>query len=101
MLEAGWAMLVLVAMGAATAVMIVPWSQLLDLGQMIMLAAASVGIPLEVIYFSLLGFALTRSGQKPRGWYWASFNHHHLLTQSARKWVLPWFYAGAFAFVCI
>src|SRR5690349_20067284 len=101
MLEAGWAFLVLLAMAAATAVMLVPWAQLLDAGQMIMLASASVGIPMEAIYFSLLGFALTRTGHKPRGWYWASFNHHHLLTDRARMWVLPWFYVGALAFACI
>jgi hypothetical protein len=101
MLEAAWALLVLVVVGAITATVLVPWGQLIEAGQLLMLGAGAVGIPLEILYFALLGIALGRSGGRPKGWYWASFLHHHLLSDRAKKLVLPCFYAGALAFVAI
>src|SRR5688572_18527582 len=101
MLEAVWALLVLAIVGAITATVLVPWGELIELGQALMLGAGAIGIPLEIIYFTLLGIALGRGGNRPKGWYWASFLHHELLSDRARKLVLPWFYAGALAFVAI
>jgi hypothetical protein len=101
MLEAAWALLVLAVVGAITATVLVPWGQLIEAGQALMLGAGAIGIPLELVYFVLLGIALARTGEKPKGWYWASFLHHHLLSARARAIVLPWFYAGALAFLAI
>lgn len=101
MIEAAWAFAVLVLLAAVTATVLVPWQSLLEIGQGVMLSASAVGIPLEIVYFALLGLALRVNGGAPQGWYWRSFLHHHLLTPSQRRWVLPWFYAGAFAFLCI
>jgi hypothetical protein len=96
-----WAGLVLVALAAVTATVLVPWHALVEAGQGLMLAAATLGIPLELVYFALLGVALGRTGMRPAGWYWASFKHHDLLDDQARRWVMPWFYAGALAFLGI
>ncbi len=101
MLEAAWALLVLAIVGAITATVLVPWGELIETGRSLMLGAGLIGIPLEIVYFVLLGFALGRTGARPKGWYWASFTHHHLLNDRARYLVLPWFYAGALAFVAI
>ena len=72
-----------------------------SLGQALMLRSSALGIPLELIYFALLAFALHAHPQFPKGWYWRSFEHHHLLSQSQRRWVLPFFYVGALAFLGI
>src|SRR5687767_12424471 len=101
MIEAAWALLVLAVVGAITATVLVPWGELIETGQLLMLGAGALGIPLEIVYFVLLGVALGRTGARPKGWYWASFLHHELLSDRARKIVLPWFYAGALAFVGI
>ena len=68
-------------------------------GRDVMLAAGLTGIPIEVVYFAALGVALARRSVLPAGWYWRSFDHHHLLLGRERWIVLPWFYAGAVAFV--
>ena len=68
-------------------------------GTTIMLGGAAVGLPLELYYFTALAVALGRRSVLPRGWYWRSFAHHHLLEGTERWIVLPAFYAGALAFV--
>lgn len=68
-------------------------------GNTIMLAGAAVGLPLELYYFTALFAVLTRRSVLPKGWYWRSFDHHHLLEGGERWVVLPAFYAGALAFV--
>ena len=58
-------------------------------------------IPAEVVYFGLLAICLHHNGIVPRGWYWRSFEHHHLLSV-AQKWlVLPAFFLGALCFLLI
>jgi hypothetical protein len=99
MIEAAWAALLLLGVGAITATQLVPWAQLLEAGQTLMLASSAVGIPLEVVYFVLLAIALRAHGPAPAGWYWRSFDHHGQLDARQRRWVLPWFYVGALAFV--
>lgn len=79
----------------------IPWHVLLEYGQQMMLGAAAVGIPLELVYFLLLGGALWHSGDPPRGWYWRSFEHHHRIEPAMRWLVLPPFYLGALAFLVI
>src|SRR5213595_1558418 len=101
MLEAMWAGVVLVLLGAATATVLVPWESLLSFGRGVMLASAAAGIPLELIYFFLLWVALGRAGTRPKGWYLRSFVHHPLLSARARRVVLPPFYLGALAFLGI
>lgn len=96
-----WAVLLLMAVVTFTASAAFPWDQVMVTGRDLMLASAAVGIPLELIYFVALGIALGRPGPRPRGWYWRSFAHHHLLSQRARQWVLPWFYLGALSFLGI
>ena len=101
MLEALWAIGVLVILGAVTATALLPWQDLLLTGQAIMLWSGAIGIPLELIYFSLLAWALGRGRARPAGWYWRSFEHHHLLTRWQKRLVLPWFFAGALSFAGI
>jgi hypothetical protein len=101
MVEALLVMAMLLVIGAFGAVKVVPWDQLLSFGKLLMLGSASFGIPLEAVYFTLLGLALTYSGRRPDGWYWRPFLHHHLLSSRQKVWVLPWFVSGALSFVGI
>src|SRR6476659_6397236 len=99
--EIVWVVSMLLLLGALGAVQLVPWSDLLATGYALMLDSASIGIPLELIYFAALALALRRSGQPPVGWYWKSFDHHHLRSQGEKIAVLPWFVTGALAFLGI
>lgn len=99
--ELGLVIGLLLLIGAYASVGIVPWFVIVDAGRTLMLSAAALGIPLEVVYFTALGWALRRNGSTPAGWYWRSFAHHHLLTKEQRPWVLTPFYAGALAFAAI
>jgi hypothetical protein len=101
MQEMLWAVLLLIAIAIFTASTAFPWDQVMVTGYDLMIASAAVGIPCELVYFALLGIALGRSGLRPRGWYWRSFAHHHLLSPRARLLVLPWFYLGALSFLGI
>jgi hypothetical protein len=94
-------LLILCGLAALAVAQALPGLVLVEHGQLVMLAAAAVGIPLQVVYFSSLGVALTAAGTRPRGWYWRPFAHHHLLPAGRRWLVLPFFYAGALAFVVI
>lgn len=78
-----------------------PGDQLVLLGQNGMLTLGAIGIGLELVYFGLLGAALHRRKVAPKGWYWRSFAHHHLLLPHERKVILPFFVLGAIAFVLI
>lgn len=91
-------LLLLVLLGVARSM---PWLVLLGIGQQVMFGAAAIGIPLELLYFSLLGAVLWHGGGTPRGWYWRSFDHHHLVGPTARWFVLPPFYFGALAFLAM
>jgi hypothetical protein len=88
----------LLALGLVSAV---PGIVLIQDGQYVMLAAAAVGLPLQALYYALLGAALSWSGVRPRGWYWRPFAHHHLLSPRQRWLVLPVFWIGALAFLVI
>lgn len=99
--EAAWVLGLVLLIAAYASVGIVPWYELVMLGQALMLWAASIGIPLELVYFALLGWALRANGGAPKGWYWRSFAHHHVLAPSQKPWVLAPFYAGALAFLAI
>jgi hypothetical protein len=101
MQEVMWAVLLLLALAGFGASAMFPWEQVMIAGRDLMLVSAAAGIPFELLYFTLLGVALSRPGPRPRGWYWRSFLHHHLLSPRARFVVLPWFYAGALAFAGI
>jgi len=91
----------LLGLGAIGAAQAVPWSTLLELGYTLMLEAARIGVPAELIYFAALGLCLHLNGAAARGWYWRSFEHHDRLTPAQRIWVLPIFYLGALAFLAI
>lgn len=99
MIELFWAFLVLLALGAVTATVLVPWQDLLETGQSLMLSSAAIGIPLEILYFALLGYLLGRGRERPKGWQWRSFAYHHELTPRARLLVMPLFIGGALAFL--
>jgi hypothetical protein len=99
--EVLWVLGMLLALGAFGAVRLVPWSNLLSTGYDLMLDSAALGIPLEIIYFVALPLALRYSGRLPRGWYWKSFEHHHLLGPRQKWLVLPWFFSGALSFLGI
>jgi len=77
------------------------WDRLLATGNDLMLGAALVAIPLELIYYVLLGLTLYTAGTVPRGWYWRPFAHHHLLSARQRLLVLPFFYSSALGFLAI
>jgi hypothetical protein len=99
--ELGFVIGLLLLIGAYASVGIVPWYVMVEAGRTLILSAAALGIPLELVYFAALGFALKQNGRTPDGWYWRSFSHHHLLTASQRPWVLAPFYGGALAFLAI
>lgn len=99
--EALWVAGLLLVVCAYAAVGLVPGDVLVVTGQALMLGSAAVGLPLELLYFALLAWALRENDAMPKGWYWRSFAHHHLLTQQQRFIVLPPFYAGALAFLGI
>jgi len=99
--EALWVLGLLILVCAYAAIGIVPGDVLVLTGQRVMLTSAAIGVPLELLYFGLLARALHSRPPAPKGWYWRSFAHHHLLTKSQRLWVLPPFYAGALAFIGI
>lgn len=101
MAEAGWALGVVLLIGAITAAELLGFAGLVVLGQRVMLGSAAVGIPLELLYYSLLAFALSRKGARPAGWYWRPFVHHVALDARARRLILPIFYLGALAFAGI
>jgi hypothetical protein len=101
MAEAVWALVLLVVLGAITAARTFAWGELIEVGQALMLRASAIGIPLELVYFALLALALRNNPARPRGWYWRSFEHHHLLTRTQRLRVLPFFFLGALAFLGI
>ena len=89
------------AISLIATVTLVPGEQLVIVGQYLMLRSAALGVPLEVVYFALLSWALHSNGDAPRGWYWRSFDHHDRLRGWQRHLVLPPFYAGALAFLGI
>ncbi|MCA9610077.1 MAG: hypothetical protein KC619_30985 [Myxococcales bacterium] len=99
MRETAIAFAILVALGGFAWLLTLPAEVVMLGGQAVMLTSGGVGIPLEVIYFALLGGVLFRRSVLPRGWYWRTFEHHHLLAPRERWLVLPFFYAGALAFV--
>lgn len=101
MQELLWVMGLLSLVGAWAAVGLVPGDVLVYAGQSVMLSAAAIGVPLELLYFGLLAYTLHVNGAAPKGWYWRSFAHHHLLTPRQRLVVLPPFYGGALAFLGI
>jgi hypothetical protein len=101
MQEAFWVLLVLVLLMALAAVRFVPGEQLVIVGQYLMLRAAALGVPLEIVYFGSLAWALRANGDAPQGWYWRSFEHHGRLHPWQRRWIMPPFYAGALAFLGI
>lgn len=91
----------LLLFGAFSAIDLVGWSTLMATGNRIMLGAALIGIPAEIVYFVALGVCLRASGQQPRGWYWRSFEHHHLLSRRQKLLVMPAFAVGTLAFLAI
>lgn len=96
-----WVIGLVSLIGAWAAVGLVPGDLLVFAGRYVMLGSAAIGVPLELAYFALLAWALHANGGAPKGWYWRSFAHHHLLTARQRLVVLPPFYAGALAFLGI
>jgi hypothetical protein len=101
MAEVLWVTAMLLLMGAFGAVRLVPWLDILWAGKIMMLGSAGIGVPLEIVYFTTLGAALSWSGRRPAGWYWRPFLHHHLLSPRQKLVVLPWYMTGALAFVGI
>src|SRR5262245_29935073 len=99
--EVLWVLALLLLLGGLSAVQLVPWQNLLGVGYDLMLNSAGIGIPLELVYFVTLALALKHSGRLPHGWYWRTFEHHHLLSRAQRLLVLPWFFTGALAFLGI
>jgi len=103
MRELGIVTILLVLFFVAGAAQTLPWHALFDLGQRMMFSAAWIGIPAEIVYYAATGIALRQSRVAPMGWYWRSFDHHHLLTPAQRWMILPifWLGAAAFAFVVL
>jgi hypothetical protein len=101
MLEVLWVLGMLLAVGGYAAFCSVPAEQLVIAGQYVMLGSAALGVPLEVVYFGLLAWALHANGDSPQGWYLRSFKHHVRLQAWQRLWILPLFYVGALAFLGI
>jgi hypothetical protein len=102
MKETLWVFGIVALSSAVTAAGVLPALEIVRTGEGIMLACASIGIPLEIFYFLLLGVAL-RAGPEPvpGGWFWRPFAHHHLLTPAWYRAVIPVFAGGALAFLGI
>lgn len=96
-----WAGLIALILAAVAATQMVPWYDLVDSGYRLMMGSAGIGIPVEIVYFTLVWRALKRDGPAPQGWYWRSYLHHGRLDRGQRRWVLPWFYVGIVAFTGI
>lgn len=96
MKEALWVLGAIALMMLAGIARAVPFLDLIAAGQSVMLYGAAFGVPLEIVYFTALGVSL--AGQRPVGWYWRPFAHHHLLTRSQRVVVLPFYVLGALSF---
>lgn len=101
MAELLWAAVIALAFGALAATTLVPWDLLVESGMRLMLGSAAFALPIEAVYFALLWRALRRDRPPPRGWYWRTFDHHHLLDRGQRRYVLPLFYVGAVGFAGI
>lgn len=101
MQEALWVLGLLLLACAYAVASAIGGDELLLVGLDVMLSSAAVGIPLEVVYFLLLAWALHANRRAAKGWYWRSFEHHGNLSQSQRLYILPTFYAGALAFLGI
>ncbi len=86
---------ILVALAVVTLVASYPPEPVMLLGREVMLVMLAVGVPIEIVYFASLGW-MARD-RLPSGWYWRSFDHHHLLRARERWWIMPWFYVGALA----
>lgn len=99
MREAAFVFGIIVLLLVVVGVGVLPPEDILLNGRVLMLGAGSVGVPLEVVYFAALGFTLRHRDGLPAGWYWRSFDHHHLLRGAERWLVLPFFYVGALCFV--
>jgi hypothetical protein len=99
--ELGWVVLFVLLMLAVGASQVYPATEVMAVGNGVMLRCAAIGLPLEAVYYLLLGVTLTASGLRPPGWYWRPFQHHHLLGRREKVLVLPFFYAGALAFLGI
>ncbi len=92
---------ILLCFAAIAALALAPPLALLKAGVALGIGAAAIGVPLQIIYFAALRAVLNKSGVLPKGWYWRTFAHHHLLNKHQRKFVLPWFWAGFVAFVVV
>ena len=101
MQELGLFLLILIGLLGIGVAQALPALVLIEEGQGLMLAAGAIGIPLQVVYYTLLGVALTATQSRPVGWYWRPFAHHHLLTPTQRWVMLPIFYTGALSFLAI
>ena len=101
MQEALWVLGLLLLACAYAIVSAVAGDELLLVGLDVMLSSAAVGIPLELIYFVLLAWALHANRRAVKGWYWRSFEHHGSLSHGQRWYILPPFYGGALAFLGI
>jgi hypothetical protein len=101
MQEVLWVLGLLLAVAGYAAVSVVPADELVMAGQYVMFRSAALGVPLEVVYFGLLAWALRTNGGAPPRWYMRSFEHHFRLQAWQRLWILPPFYAGALAFLGI
>ncbi|MDJ0789689.1 MAG: hypothetical protein QNK05_23075 [Myxococcota bacterium] len=101
MQELGLFLLILIGLLGIGIAQALPALVLIEEGQALMLAAGAIGIPLQILYYTLLGVALTATQSRPAGWYWRPFAHHHLLTEVQRWVVLPVFYTGALSFLAI
>ena len=102
MRETALALGIALSLLAVATLLTLPSETVMVEGTRVMLGAAAVGVPLEVVYFTALAIALGRRAALPKGWYWRSFDHHHRLRGAERRIVLPIFYAGALAFlICI
>lgn len=101
MQETLWVLGFLLAAAAYVAATTVAPDQLVFAGQYVMFRAAAVGVPLELVYFALLAWALRANHNAPTGWYWRSYESHSLLHQWQRYWIMPPFYLGALAFLGI
>lgn len=102
MTEWAWVVAIVAFSLLCSRLQVAPWLQQ-PLGAA--LVACAVGVAGSLVtgvgYHAALWRTLGRRGRLPPRWWWSPTTYHPLLLAPERARVLPWFYAGATAFVVV
>ncbi len=74
---------------------------LLSVGAGVLALGLIVGVTAGIVYHVALFRALSPLGVVRAGWWWRPTSLHAYLSPVQRRWVMPWFYAGAAGFFVV